>query len=135
MTERGYIGQKGLNRKLRKMGPKITEVVKPVMKNIAEEVRFEALSNVPVGETGDLARALHVQIDSRGLSARVGYWSKGNKRRWELAGWRAHFVEFGTVTKPAQPFLTPAFNAVRRNAAKDIDKAVDTALKEVARGN
>lgn len=134
MTEKGYIGQKGLNRKLRRMWPLITETVKPVMRDIAEEVRFEALSLVPVNE-GDLAAALHVVIDSRGLSARVGYWQKGNKRRWKLAGWRAHFVEFGTVDMVAQPFLTPAFNKVRRNAAKDIDRVVDEALKRVARGN
>lgn len=132
MSEPGFLGQKSLNRKLRMMGPVATEEMKPVITAIGQELRFEMLSHIPVDE-GDLAAALHMQVESRGLSVRVGYWKKGNKKRWLLAGWRAHFVVFGTVKKAARDFMTPAFNKVRRNAGRDIDKAVDRLLRRVAR--
>ena len=136
MTEHGFIGQKGLNRKLRKMGPKITEVMKPRMIAIGEEAKFEIQKNLQGHvDSGDLMQAVHMRVDSRGLSVRVGYWQKGNKKNWKKAGWRAHFIEFGTHKFPAFPFIRPAFNKIRRDVAKDVDKDVDKALKAVARGN
>lgn len=134
MKEPGYQGQKGLNRKLRKMGPRMTAVMKPRMIAVGEEARGEAIANLAGHyRTGDLADALAVKVDSRGLSVKVGYWKAGNKKRWKQAGWRAHFIEFGTKDIAAIRFLTRAFNSIRKNVARDVDRDVDKALRSIAR--
>lgn len=134
MKEPGFQGQKGLNKKLRKMGPRVTEVMKPRMIKVGEEARAEAITNLaPHYRTGDLADAMTVKVDSRGLSVKIGYWKSGNKKRWKQAGWRAHFVELGTEKTPAIRFLSRAFNSIRKNVARDVDKDVDKTLKRIAR--
>lgn len=129
----GLIGVNKLNRKLRRMGPAVKKGLGPALQTVADAVHADALKRIPVRE-GDLAAALKKQVLPKGTSARVGYWQKGNKKNWELGGWRAHFIEFGTLNSPAIPFIRPAFRENIAFARKTIDKAVDKVLKKVARG-
>jgi len=140
MARRRKIGRKGgvsgfrsLTKKLRKMGPAVQESVKPALQKVADAVHADALKRIPVRE-GDLAAALKKQVRPNGLSARVGYWKKGNKKNWELGGWRAHFIEFGTLNARSIPFIRPAFRENIKFAKTTIDKGVDKALRKVARG-
>jgi len=129
----GVSGFRSLTKKLRKMGPAVKETIKPALQKVADAVRADALKRIPVRE-GDLAMALKKQVKPNGLSARVGYWKKGNKKNWELGGWRAHFIEFGTLNARAIPFIRPAFKENIEFAKKTIDTGVDKALRKVARG-
>lgn len=129
----GLIGVNRLNRKLRRMGPAVKKGLTPALQIVADAVYADALKRIPVRE-GGLAAALKKQVMSNGTNARVGYWQRGNKKNWELGGWRAHFIEFGTLNAPAIPFIRPAFRENIAFAKKTIDKAVDKVLKKVARG-
>jgi len=129
----GMTGVNRLNKKLRRMGPAVKEGLAPALQMVADAVHADALKRIPVRE-GDLAAAMKKQVMSNGTNARVGYWQKGNKKNWELGGWRAHFIEFGTLNAPKNPFLVPAFRENIAFAKKTIEKATDKVLKKVARG-
>lgn len=45
----------------------------------------------------------------------------------------APYVEFGTAISPAQPYLHPAYEALRPHYVGDIRKAVRQAIREAAR--
>lgn len=61
--------------------------------------------------------------------------AKGRSEKYD--GWYAHFIEFGTVNQPAQPFMRPAFeqsnneslNAAKKYIADRIPKEVEKAKK------
>lgn len=129
----GLLGVNDLNKKLRKMGPAVTKGMKPVMMQVANAIYTDALKRVRVRE-GDLALSLKKQVRPNGLSSRVGYWKAGNKKNWELAGWRAHFIEFGTENTKPFPFLRPAFKENISFAKKKIDKRVDVILRKISNG-
>lgn len=129
----GMTGINRLNKKLRRMGTEVKKSLAPALQIVADAVYADALKRIPVRE-GDLARALKKEVKSNATNGRVGYWQKGNKKNWELAGWRAHFIEFGQRNAPAVPFIRPAFKENIQFAKKTIDKAVDKVLKKVARG-
>lgn len=129
----GVSGFRSLTKKLRKMGPAVQETVKPALQKVVDAVYADTLKRLPVRE-GDLAASLKKQVKPNGLSARVGWWQKGNKKNWELAGWRAHFMEFGTLHASPSPSLRPGYRENIDFAKKTIDKGVDKALRKVARG-
>lgn len=128
---RSVQGLTRLRRKLRRMPDELTKPIKEEIEQAAQEIHFEALSRIPV-RSGDLAQALTWRTGRDGLSARVGFWKKGNVKRWRLAGWRGHFVEFGTVNAPAKPFLQPAWDIVLPRFRRRLDAKIDTALRRVS---
>ncbi len=130
----GFSGVTKLRRTLRRMPEEINEPVKHAMKEAAERIGEEARANVPV-RTGALRDALLVKIGRDGLSARIGYHptAPGFKRAWKKVGWRARFVEFGTVKTPAVFFLTNAWEANRRDLVKNVGKAVSRAVRRASR--
>lgn len=83
-----------LRRKLRRLPAEATDEVRTEIADAAEFVKFEQLKRVPVDE-GDLATSIEVKLGSDKLSASIGPGARTRKAR-KLAGWRAHFVEFGT---------------------------------------
>lgn len=147
-----------LNRLLRRLPEDCTDELKREVREAAELVHYEALKRVPV-DTGALAQALRMRIGSRGLSAEIGYSKRRWKRAWDMAGWRARFIEYGTkgyfpgdtrrtagskTTKkikryipprPARPFLRPAYQAallvIRPRLARALIKALDKAGRGV----
>lgn len=129
----GVSGFNSLNRKLRKMGPAVKETLKPALQTVADAVYADTIKHIPIRE-GDLATSLKKQVMSNGTNARVGWWKKGNKKNWDLGGWRAHFIEFGTVNAARIPMLIPGFKVNINFAKKTINNAVDKVLKRVARG-
>ena len=135
MARRGKVlGAQSLRRKLKRMPQHVKGGVQEAIRDSVDVVYTEALARVPVKE-GYLAAALGKRISSDKLGGRVGYWERGNRRKWKLGGWRAHFIEFGTrggkgtAAHPAQPFLGPALNASRHWVKRRIRRAIDKALK------
>jgi len=125
-------GANRLRRKLQRLPDHIQKPVKTTLERGANVMYADTLKNVPVDE-GDLAKSLHKAKRSSGMKWIVGWWKKGNARNWKLAGWRAHFSEFGTEKSPAQPMLGPAFRNNQRWISGQIKAAVNRALRQAGR--
>ena len=139
MTKARVLGAQSLRRKLKRMPEEIKKPVQDAISDGMEAVYADALAKVPV-EYGDLAGALSKKTSSDKLGARVGFWKKGNKRKWLRGGWYAKFIEFGTrgnnknniPAQPARPFLGPAARQNERWFVDRIKRAVNDALKKAS---
>lgn len=92
-------GADQLQAKLDALPEKIRERARQAVAAAADAVQADARAEVPV-DTGALKDS--ITVENSGLSADV---SAGEHY--------APFVEFGTSTRPAQPFLTPAAEVER----------------------
>jgi len=119
-----------LRRKLRRMPEAAREATQDAIADAAELVKFEQLERVPF-DSGDLAASIEIWIKGDRLTARIGPGARTKKAR-TLAGWRAHFAEFGTQSAPATPFIFPALESQRRHIIKMIDKGVGVSLRRAA---
>tara|TARA_R110000787_G_scaffold285016_2_gene399578 strand:- start:6761 stop:7204 length:444 start_codon:yes stop_codon:yes gene_type:complete len=136
-------GRSNLRRKLQQILPKeIKKSLNDKIEHAGMLIYNEAKRNAPVDE-GDLRDGIHIKKTN--LAVKLGYWKKGNTRKYKKVGWRANFTEYGTrggkskngvVLKPrkAIPFLSTAYRSKKEQAARVINKAVDSALKKVANG-
>jgi HK97 gp10 family phage protein len=126
---RGYKKIDRVRKLLRRLPDEITAEVKKVISNSIQEIHYHQLQDVPK-RTGQLARAIKYRIEKDGLKASSGLSNQqGFKREWRMAGWRGHFVEFGTIKQAAQPFI---FNGLRKQIPvikKEIKEAVKKALR------
>jgi HK97 gp10 family phage protein len=79
------------------------------------------------GMIADLASQL-APVDTGALRASIRVeGTEGSRRRRVVAGApHARFVEYGTVTNPAQPFMTPAAEAidVRREVRNEVQALI-----------
>jgi HK97 gp10 family phage protein len=76
------------------------------------------VKKLPASETPPFTSAHAVTVRGRGKK------SKKTGRR-QASAWYAHFIEFGTVRMPAEPFLGPAI----RNGAQDALNAMVEKLR------
>ncbi len=140
-------GATKLQRLLRRLPDSITAGVKQEIREAAEVVHFEALKAIPREgvnpyATGELRSSFRVNIDKKGLRARIGSFGRNRSRH-------AHLVEFGTKAgprkavdgsmyqhpgTPAQPFLLPAYKKHARVNRDRIRAAINRALSAAARG-
>ena len=136
MARRSRIqGRSKLRKKLSVILPsEIKKEMQDTVKKAAEVIYQAAERNIPV-DSGDLKKSLKLQHRGDKLGAKVGFWRRGNLRNWRRAGWRSHFVEFGTRKKAARPFLGPAYLQNQHRVKNMIDHGVSRALKKVANGN
>lgn len=91
----------------------------------AEVVLAEMQRLVPV-RTGALKDDLAIADSDDGLSVLIG--PAGD------TSWRAHFIEFGTVHMPAEPFIRPAFDHVEGQVTAKIARDLRSDILDVARG-
>ena len=127
-------GRSKLRKKLSRLPDDMKKELQDVIAEEADGIYQEAQNNIPV-DRGDLKEVMRVYQKGDKLSARIGFWKKGNLRKWRKAGWRAHFVEFGTRLQKAKPFLGPIFRRRAPRIMKRIDKAVDDTLRKATSGN
>ena len=137
-------GRSQLRTRLQKTLPKeIEKALSAKIKHAGMVVYNEAKRNVPVDE-GDLRDSIHIKGSK--LAVKVGFWKKGNTRKWKKAGWRSHLTEFGTrggkdkngreiPAQKARPFLGPAFVRNKEKIERIVTRAVNVALKRTSRGN
>ena len=131
-----FAGVPKLRKTLKRISTGIDAPVKVEMKKAAEKIGDDARARTPIGATGDLQKSLVVKMSQDGISARIGYHpnAPGFKLAWRKAGWRAGFVEFGTVKKPGGVFMVNnAWEMNRRGLIKNVNKAVDQAVRRAAR--
>ena len=124
-------GQSQLRRTLAKLPKDIQKLVSDALKKSAEDIFNDAQRLVP-RDQGLLAKNMHIKRGSRGLSYQIGYWKKGNIRKWKKAGWRAKFIEFGVRGRTGTPFMAPAWRKNENKVIKRIDDAVDKALEKAS---
>jgi HK97 gp10 family phage protein len=113
-------GLNELNRRLKALGPFIaSKVLGGAVNAGAQVIRKDAQSRTPV-DTGMLQKSLFVKRltakDFPNAQYIVGV-RKGKKKEGAFY-WR--FVEFGTKSMGARPFLRPAFEAKKNDAAETI---------------
>jgi HK97 gp10 family phage protein len=73
----------------------------------------EMVNSVPV-RTGKLRQAIGLKTSRDGLTVFVGVSRSQFPRQWRIAGWRAHFTEFGTKGTSGSSFGTAGFGGAGR---------------------
>ena len=109
------------------------EMKKPLQEAVLESldiVEADMKLNVP-RDSGALASVITSKPQRDKMSGRVGPGVKG-KKDMRKAGWRAHFIEFGTVNQPAQPFVAPAFDKNKSYILKRLQDGVSEALVRIS---
>ncbi len=119
------LGAKEIEEALRNFGPMLQgkkgypkNMVRNASRAMANKAKENAESRVPV-DTGRLKRAITIKllsaryrdvVTARGDSAEFYYLGakKGKTRDDETGAWYAKFVELGTDSRQAKPFLRPA---------------------------
>jgi len=84
----------------------------------------QARENAPT-KTGRLKRAIGVMAikDKGKIELQVGV--KRGKKRSDLKGaWYAHFLEFGTITRAAHPFITPAVESTQKEVVEKVKEEI-----------
>jgi HK97 gp10 family phage protein len=82
-------------------------------------------------QPANIARKLATKRVKSGLTAEYAVFVKG-KRKDGFAGRAARLMEFGTVKQAAKPFLRPAFEATKEQAANAIKERL---AKRIAKAN
>lgn len=114
--------------------------VKDVLADGADAMEFaiaDRIRSVGAEDTGDLIDSIAKVRRTSGLQWRIGFFRSGAKRKWRLAGWRAHFIEFGTKY-PNQPAHRPVLSAREREGpplVRNIKRSVNNTLRRIARRN
>jgi HK97 gp10 family phage protein len=96
--------------------------VRDAVRDAGKDVESLAKQLAPV-DTGALRASIRTEYSEGGLTFRTGS---------DLD--YAPFVEFGTAVSPAQPFLFPAFEAIRPHFLQDVREAVRGAAADVRPG-
>lgn len=120
-------GWKALQRQLQSLENKSQKkVMRKALRGGGKVVLQQARRDVPV-ETGQLKKntKLSVTVKKGEASASIGFTEEGYYGR---------FVEQGTSSQPAQPFLRPALLENQSQINDAFAEAFQAALNEVARG-
>lgn len=111
-------GAKELKATLAKLGEVIEDVGVEALDEWSKDVRAKARRDVPI-DTGNLGSAIEARVNRGKLEAEVGVW--------EDDAYYGQFVEQGTSSQEAQPFLLPAFER-HRNIKPYIRAALERRL-------
>lgn len=124
----------------------------------AKVIADEAINKAPQGETGNLRKSIYryrsrrqsptgketflvgvrkgkAKYANTSRNRRLGRVGKTYQTQGEAYYWR--FVEFGTSSQPARPFLRPAFENSKERAVQvmkeRLGKAIETQARKLAR--
>ena len=133
----GVLGLAGLRRDMAALPRRIDRAIAEPIERLAREILAEALARCPVatGALRDTLRVVEGHLDDAGT---IVLGSREGRSEWlVIAGdesgkgpvMYAAFVEFGTSSAPARPFLRPAIEAVRSRATREVADAVAGVLK------
>ncbi len=127
------LGAKELDRKLRKLEPKIgKKVIKGALREAAKMILKVAKQKVPV-DTGALKKDLKVRAMKRKkgrygvLIGTAAGWGKGKT-------FYGAYLEFGTSKRPAKPFLRPAFDETKEAVIRRLKRRLKVGIERAARG-
>ncbi|PLX37000.1 MAG: hypothetical protein C0605_07995 [Hyphomicrobiales bacterium] len=112
-----------LRQKLLALAPAAEKEIKSAVEKSATELESSAKHFAPV-DSGAMKAGIKTRIERGGMAARVGVF--------DPKLFYVRFVEFGTRTAPAQPFLFPSYRLLRRRIRGRFSRAINKAAKEVA---
>jgi hypothetical protein len=138
MARKSSVQHRKLSRLLRRAPEEITEPVKEVIAESAQELLIAAEGEIN-DDSGTTKRQMTAKASRSGLSAQVGFLTKTARK----IAFYAAFVHFGTKGAPAKnippmpanPFLFGPAERLRSKFVKQIDRAVDGALQRLSRGS
>lgn len=136
-------GMAELARKLEGMAANVQRnTLRKAVSSGAAIIRNEAKALAPV-DTGEMRRDIQMkrertpdsQIATYAVYVRSGKKSRlaGRARNVERDSFYWRFVEFGTSKMAAQPFMRPAFNAKKEEAAEQIKATLAAKIAELAK--
>jgi HK97 gp10 family phage protein len=105
-----------LKRELKELPDELRKGIRKAVRSSASAIRTGARKRVPV-DSGDLKKSIRFKTDRDGLGAVV-----------KVHEYYGHFIEFGTSSIPAHPFLRPAAEAERKAFPTRISDDVRKAL-------
>jgi HK97 gp10 family phage protein len=108
-------GQEDLRRAIAQLKFGALEEAKIVIADSADEIQQEAQARVPV-LSGKTKRSIRTIIRDFGLNASIG-----------TGYFLGRFIEQGTRSQPAKPFLNPAFELVRPKYLARLERALNKA--------
>lgn len=112
-------GIKALAKKLGLAEEQINSAARRTVKETAEGVKKRAKDLVPV-ESGRLQRSINASYSSNGLQAEV--------KNTNNQAYYGQFIEYGTSSRPARPFMTPAAEGQRRKIKRRLEQHVKKEL-------
>lgn len=124
-----------LQRMAKDNGP-VIEPVKQALEEGAGQAEDAIKYNIVAADLvdqGALLDSVAKKKLSNGLRWKIGYFEKGNIRKWRRAGWRAHFAEWGTETQPAHHIVARASVDVLPDVIKKTKRRINAALRRLAR--
>lgn len=108
------------------------QILRTELRAAAKEVAADIKENAPVGETGDLRRAVKVRSAKR-KKGRIGFSASFAKSKAADA-WYGPFVDLGTAHQPAQNFIEKSFDSkaeqLKNELPQRIAKRIEQAAKE-----
>lgn len=129
------VDSRRLENKLKRLPKVQRRYVSDAVKKSADEGARVARVLVPVGETGELAESIRVEVSADGMSAQVV--AGADTKRGQI---KAHTVEGGRDpdtaggAMAAQPFIGPARSYLAKKFKGRISRAINKAAREVANG-
>lgn len=137
------IGMRRLKRKLKRLPEHLTEGVRRANQD-GVNLTTRAIAAEAPERTGKLKMSVSFKISKDKLSWKAGFFKKGNKRAYDLAGYRAGWVIFGTKggtvkkgpakgavipPQPPNPFIQRAWARVKPTVQYRINTEINKALK------
>lgn len=119
--------------KMRRLLKETNSGIKPAMQDSVNGLHKEVIMRVP-RDTGNLEDSITSHVAKNGMSGQVGLRGKKARSR----AFYARFLEFGTKgqggsTRPAQPFLEPAWDYEKPKIINRIEKVISNAIKKAQR--
>lgn len=116
------VGLEELKNDLTEVAPRVAvNILRGLMYDIGKKLRDALRSSVAVN-TGKLRRSISLKrsrMKGNEIGAEV-YTKQGKGVTND--GWYWHFVEYGTVHSPAQPFIRPAIESLERMTKEEMSE-------------
>lgn len=130
----GVEGLDGMDRAFDRFGRENRDNIGKALVKGSDEILAASTAFVPVdeGELRDSGRTVIYPLDNdAGVVAEVRF-GKGDNTKAHDDAFHAGFVEFGTIARPATPFLFPAYRLLRRRVRGRVKRAIKAAAKAVS---
>ena len=124
-------GAENVKRLLRELGSALSKpVLQKNLREAAQPIADEARNLVPK-KTGELTKSITVENAPTDDNTQDAAVLVGIKTGKGFAGWRAHFIEFGTSKMAARPFMRPAYDTKIGECRNLIEQKLGTVLAKV----
>ena len=131
-------GGKALDNALKQLGYDMEKkVAKSAVRAGANVIAKQARINAPLGDTGTLKRSIKVVTRSKRTGDAVASVVTRSGKKYTARGmnaWYAGKVEFGTLNKPAHPFLRPALDSKGDEAIKAMSEKIQQRIRKIGIG-